>query len=286
MSEAVLRRILPKTLWGDRLFGLYRFRKRLGRFPERRPTGFNDHLFALKTGGLGYDPLIQLVTDKEHAKLYISSVLGSEYTIETYRVLRGPEELETFVPDRFPCVVKPTHSSGQAAICTDPSGVPDRDELRRWFEIRYYRRSREHNYRHLIPKIIVEEFFSEDGHTVPDDYKVFCVRGVPKFVQVDSDRFTGHTRNLYDLSWARIPATLLYPGRDSDDPRPALLDDMLRAARRLSAPFPFVRVDLYATEREMRVGELTFVPGSAGEPLNPPEAEFALGAHFRDEDER
>ncbi len=286
MSETLLRQILPTTLWGDRLFALYRFRKRLGRFPRRRPVRFNDHLFALKTSGLGYDPLIQFVTDKEYAKQYISSVLGSGYAIETYRILRHPEDLETYVPDRFPCVIKPTHSSGQAAICMDPSDFPDRGELRQWFGIRYYRLSQEHNYRHLVPKIIVEAFFSEDGRTVPDDYKIFCVRGVPKLIQVDSDRFAGHTRNLYDISWARIPATLLYPGRDADDPRPALLDDMLRVARRLSAPFPFVRVDLYATEREIRVGELTFVPGSAGEPLNPPEAEFALGGFFRDEDER
>ena len=279
----MLRQILPETLWGDRLFGLYRFRKRLGRLPERRPVRFNDHLFALKTSGAGYDPLVQLVTDKEYAKLYISSVVGSEYTIETYRILRTPEEAETFVPDRFPCVVKPTHSSGQTTICADASASLDRDELRNWFAIRYYRRSREHNYRHLIPKIIVEEFFSEDGRTAPDDYKIFCFRGIPKFVQVDSGRFTGHTRNLYDTSWVRIPATLLYPGRERDDPKPALLDDMLALAGRLSAPFPLVRVDLYATEREIRVGELTFVPGSAGEPLNPPEAEFILGAYFRED---
>lgn len=286
MNESLTRRLVPKTRWGDRLYGRYRFFKRLGRFPERRPVRFNDHLFALKTSGLGYDPLVQFVTDKEYAKLYVAAVLGSEYTIETYRILRNREELETFVPDRFPCVAKPTHSSGQVAICADASVSLDRDRLARWFSIDHYLRSREHNYRYLVPKIIVEEFFSEDGRTVPDDYKIYCFRGVPKFVQVDSDRFTGHTQNLYDTSWVRIPATLLAPGREKDDPKPALLDDMLGMARRLSAPFPFVRVDLYATEREIRVGELTFVPNSAGAPLTPPEAEFTLGAYFRDEGAR
>ena len=162
----------------------------------------------------------------------------------------------------------------------------DRDRLGQWFRIRYYLRSREQNYRHLVPKIIVEEFFSEDGLTVPDDYKIFCFRGVPKLVQVDSDRFSGHTRNLYDTSWNRIPASLHYPNQKEDHPKPAMLDEMLHAARKLSAPFDFVRVDLYATPTEIRVGELTFVPGNVLERLEPPEAEFTLGAYFSDEGER
>ena len=37
---------------------------------------------------------------------------------------------------------------------------------------------------------------------------------------------------------------------------------------------------MYATENEMRVGELTFVPGAAGEPLHPAQAELTLGAYF------
>ena len=281
-----MRRLLPKTLWGDRVFGRYRFYKRLGRFPEEHPVRFNDRLFALKTSGMGYDPRIQFLTDKEYAKLYISSALGSEYTIETYRILRSVEELENYVPDRFPCVVKPTHSSGQAVICTDPSVTLDRDRLGKWFSIRHYLRSREQNYRHLVPKIIVEEFFSEDGRTVPDDYKIFCFRGVPQLVQVDSDRFSEHTRNLYDTSWNPIPATYVHPNREKDDPKPQLLGEMLDAARKLSASFDFVRVDFYATPTEIRVGELTFFPESASGKLEPPEAEFTLGAYFRDEGER
>ncbi|MDE0334993.1 MAG: ATP-grasp fold amidoligase family protein [Defluviicoccus sp.] len=278
--KTILRTLLPETLWGDRVYGHYNFRRRLGRSPESPPVRFNDHLFAFKTSGIGYDPLVQFVTDKEYAKLYIAAVLGEEYIIKTYRILRNKDELKNYTPDRFPCVLKPTHSSGQTVICTDSATDLDREELSKWFDINYYKISREQNYRFLIPKIIVEEFFSDDGQTVPSDYKVFCIHGVPKFIQVDSDRFSGHTRNLYDTSWTRIPATLLYPGRDKNDRRPALLDKMLSAAQRLSAAFAFVRVDMYATAREMRVGELTFVPGSAGERLDPPEAELTLGAYF------
>lgn len=281
MREKWRRRLLPKTPWGDRIFARYRFYRRLGRSPENPPVRFNDHLFALKAGGMGYDPLIQYVTDKEYAKQYVSSVVGSNYTTETYRILRNKEELKTYVPDRFPCILKPTHSSGQAVICADRSGSLDREKLGRWLYINYYSLSREQNYRHLVPKIIVEEFFSKDGQTVPDDYKIFCFRGVPKLIQVDSGRFSQHTRNLYDTSWNRLPVTYVYPNRTKDDLKPALLGEMLHVAQELSAPFPFVRVDMYSTESEMRVGELTIFPESASGLLRPAEAEFTLGEHFR-----
>ena len=279
-----MRRYLPKNLWGDRVYGRYDFRRRLGRDPEYPPVKFNDHLFAWKTSGACYDPLIQFVTDKEYAKLYIAATVGEKYVIETYRILRGKNELQELSLDRFPCILKPTHSSGQILVCPDASALLDREGMEKWFDIDYYGSKREPNYCHLTPKIIVEEFFSEDGRTIPNDYKIFCILGVPKFIQVDGDRHSGHTRNLYNLSWSRIPATYVYPNREQDDPRPALLDEMIDAARKLSAAFPFVRVDFYATETKIRVGELTFFPEGASGKLEPEEAEYTLGAYFNDSD--
>ncbi|MCY4397032.1 MAG: ATP-grasp fold amidoligase family protein [Rhodospirillaceae bacterium] len=281
-TRKLLRQFLPKNRWGDRIYGRHSFRKRLGRDPVYPPVKFNDHLFAWKTSGACYDPLIQFVTDKEYAKLYIAAIVGEEYVTETYRILQRKKELKELNLDRFPCILKPTHSSGQIMVCGDDSAPLDRTELEKWFEIDYYYSKREPNYRHLSPKIIVEEFFSEDGHTIPKDYKIFCVHGIPKFIQVDGDRFSGHSRNLYDLSWNRIPAVYVYPNRKRDDPRPELLDMMLDAARKLSAAFSFVRVDFYATKTEIRVGELTFFPESASGKLEPEEAENALGAYFSD----
>ncbi|MYH36169.1 MAG: hypothetical protein F4160_05145 [Rhodospirillaceae bacterium] len=101
---------------------------------------------------------------------------------------------------------------------------------------------------------------------------------------MDLDRNSGHKRNLYDIFWNRIHATLLYPAKQEDDPKPVLFDEMVTVAQKLSAAFRFVRVDLYATNTEIRVGELTFVPGAAGEPLNPPEAEYTLGRYFKNSD--
>lgn len=278
--QKILRQTLPKNLWGDRLYCRYRFFRKLGRLPERHPVRFNDHLFHLKSSGVCFDPLIQFVTDKEYAKQYISSVVGPRHVVETYRILRYEHELTNYAPDRYPCVLKPTHSSGQVLICTNPSDTLDRKVLARWFGINRYMVSREQNYRYLTPKIIVEEFFSKDGCAVPKDYKFLCFHGVPKIIQVDTGRFYEQWQSFYDPDWNRIPVTALYPGREEDERKPALLDTMLDLARQLSAPFPFVRVDMYAVETEIRIGELTFIPWSGLRPLQPAKAEYTWGALF------
>lgn len=142
-AQKILRKVLPKNLWGDRLYCRYRFYKKLGRLPQARATRFNDRLFALKTSGVLYNPLIQFVTDKEHAKYYISSVVGSEFVVDTYDILRNRKELEDYVLRKFPCVLKPTHSSGQVVLCTHPQDLLDRESLAEWFGINRYEVSRE-----------------------------------------------------------------------------------------------------------------------------------------------
>ncbi|MCY4556519.1 MAG: ATP-grasp fold amidoligase family protein [Chloroflexi bacterium] len=55
---------------------------------------------------------------------------------------------------------------------------------------------------------------------------------------------------------------------------------MLDIAARLSAPFPFVRVDLYASATEFRVGELTFCPNAGNVRVEPDSADIELGKLF------
>ena len=226
------------------------------------------------------EPLRRYVTDKEHVKNYVAGVVGVEYTLETYAVLRNNQEVDGFVFERVPCVIKPTHMSGQVVICVDPDTRVDRALLKRWLKTDYYRRTREANYRHLARKVIVEEFFSQDGRTVPQDYKIFCFHGCPRLIQVDSGRFRHHTRNFYDLVWNRLPFTIAYPAGDEDDAKPRHLDEMIEVARRLAEPFPSIRVDLYVDDQSMKVGELTNCHGGGTEVIEPAVAESWLGDLF------
>ena len=279
---AVLRYVVPTTKWGDHILTLIAYIFKLRRIPRvRSPKLFNDHLLKLKLDGKLSDPLRQVITDKEYVKYYVAGAVGDQYTLRTFAILRTEVEIDRFVVKDIPCVLKPTHLSGSPILFhLDREDTLDRQELRRWLRLEYYRRSREANYRYLEHKIIVEEFFSEDGRTPPRDYKLFCFDGYPKFIQVDSNRFLNHTRNLYDTGWNRLPIMIEYPPGLDDDPRPQKLDTMIDIARKLSQPFSFLRVDLYANEAEVKVGELTNFHGNGNELIRPAEAESWLGELF------
>ena len=48
--------------------------------------------------------------------------------------------------------------------------------------------------------------------------------------------------------------------------KPERLDEMLDIARKLSADFPFARIDLYYVEGEIYFGEITLTPNSGFDP--------------------
>ena len=218
----------------------------------------------MKVDGTLLDPLRQFISDKEYVKIYIAGTIGDKFNIETYDILRSPSEIDDYTPTRFPCVVKPTHLSGSVRICSSSDSFPQPELLKKWLVRSHYKKTREQNYKFLKPKIIIEEFISQDDVTVPDDYRIYCFHGVPRFIQVESDRFTGHTRNYYDMKWRRLNVESKYPNRPSDHPKPEALSEMLQIASALAAPFHFIRVDLYQIGKDLRVGELTNCPASAG----------------------
>jgi hypothetical protein len=52
--------------------------------------------------------------------------------------------------------------------------------------------------------------------------------------------------------------------------KPVNVKLLLRAAAELSAPFDFVRIDLYETTKGIFLGEFTFTPGAARDPFTDP----------------
>ena len=275
---AILTRVLPANNQGDALYAWMHYLVNQRRLPGGKYSGrLNDYFYRLKVDGTLLDPLYQFVSDKEYAKFYINAVVGRQLTLKTFQILRHDDEVDSLQLDCFPCVVKPSHLTGEVQFCYENDDSLDRDLMKRWLRMNLYRSSRPQDYKHLSPKILVEEFFSEAGLSVPNDYKVFCFGGSPAFIQVDADRFTFHTRNFYDTSWKRLPLTLIYPSREEDYPRPGQLEEMLDIAAKLSAPFPFIRVDLYASSKAIKVGELASIPESAGGRIEPPSGEYVLG---------
>lgn len=269
-----LDHLLPNTAWGDRLMTWSRFVATHRRLPHPDGTLLNDRLYRIKTSGALDDPLCVLTSDKELVKLYVAAVLGDSYNVPTLQVLRSVAACEQYA---FParCIVKATHTSGGPIRRRDSEPI-DMGRIAAWFATNYYRSSRESNYRRLVPKVIVEPFVFDDDN--PNDYKIFCVAGMPRMLQVDTDRHARHTRTLFDTRWKPLPYAYKYPLPTVMPSRPPNLDAMLDAAARLSARFGLVRVDLYSNGRDFRVGELTHCPESANGAFHPAEGEHTVSA--------
>ena len=276
-----VRAFLPKNRWGDNAFAYLECLTTHGRrLPKRKPAGFSDHLLALRTGGTLYDPLSQFVTDKEYCKHYVESRVGAQHAIPTHQVLRTPHDVDALVVRQFPCVIKPTSGSGVVRICHSAGDIPSRQTLRRWPAYDCYAEGREPNYRNLRQKILIEEFISQDGFNPTTEYLVFCFRGAPGFVEVLSGHFTSFSCTSYDLNWQPLPVAVGYPLGTRREAKPPMLAKILDLATRLAAPFDFVRVDCYATDTQVWIGELTLCPGRARSPVSPPAAQTLLGRFF------
>jgi hypothetical protein len=265
LEHAVLRRI-PFSPCFDRTCAAVYFFSKHRRWPRR--FLFNDRLFWLKWDGELLDPLRQFITDKALAKEFVRARVSEEYLINTHAILATADEILSFA---FPqeCVIKPTHASGTVMLCRD--GRVDRELLASWLRIDHYRKTREQNYAFLKPRIIVEEF-AFDPLTTPEDYRVFCVNGVPRAIVVDYDHFANQTRVIYDAEWKAQPYSLHYP-QGVPRPCPQNLEEMLTVASLLSRGFSFIRVDLYSNGRAIKVGELTNTHGSGGQRFSPIESE-------------
>lgn len=269
-----LFRFLPKWPWFDKALAKFNFWVFHWRLPSQRDT-FNDAFFRVVGTDEIVDPLRVFVSDKEYVKLYVRAMVGEAHNIPTLAVLRSFEEVQRY---GFPrdCVIKPTHGSGQVLFRRNGSPV-DLEEIQRWFGMNYYEvAERQRNYRHLKPKVIVEPFVY--GQENPSDYKIFCVRGVPKMLVVDVDRFGEHMVKYYDAQWRPQPFSLALPQYPGDVARPRNLDEMLRVAAAVSSHLSVVRIDLYTDGERCCVGEITNCHANATYRFIPDEGEQIAAA--------
>lgn len=237
-----------------------KFKKRTGRNVEfKAPTKYNDKLQWLKL--YWKDPLAATCADKYEVRKTVKDLIGNKYLNEIYGVYESVDQINiNNLPDSF--VLKGTHGSGFNIICEDKSKLNWKSEfqtMKRWLNYNYYWQNREWVYKGLKPRIISEKFLSDARGIPPMDYKIFCFHGEPKIIQVDIDRFGGHKQNFYDTEWNFRDVEIWCDNDKSIElTKPVNFNEMLEVSRKLSKPFPHVRVDLYNLDGQIIFGELTF----------------------------
>lgn len=253
------------------------FRQRFGRpLPVKDPRTFSEKINWLKAyGRLGR---LTSYADKYRVRDYVASTCPDVELPALLAIADHARDIEwDALPERF--VAKASHGSGWTLLVPrkrDADLTRMATTLDHWMRRCYFNYSLEAQYARILPRIIVEEFLGA-GDEPPPDRKVHCFGGEPRYVQSDFSRHGRHTQTLHDTDWNLLPVRLHYPRAEVAPAAPANLGRMLEIARRLSAPFPYVRVDLYEVGDAIYFGELTFCPNSGLTRFEPHEFDHVMG---------
>ena len=261
------------------------YRMKFGFWPDLKfPKRFTEKLQLYK---MKYrNPVMLQCVDKYEVRKYVESKGLGHILNELYGVYNSFKEIEfKNLPGKF--VVKSTTGGGGFNVIA----VKDKDTCN-WEDIgqkvkawRLHKKGavssgREWAYSGMgETRIIIEKFLEDTQAEGLTDYKFFCFDGKPYCVQVDTGRFDGHHQNYYDMEWQSLGVHCTYPEGEPQR-QPQHFDEMKDVAARLSADFPFVRVDLYNVDGTVYFGELTFYPSSGYGKFHPDNFDFQLGSYF------
>lgn len=115
------------------------------------------------------------------------------------------------------------------------------------------------------------------------DYKFFCFNGEPKYLYVVTNRKPGEYAyfGVYDIGFNKLNIYRCDERRaEYAVAKPKNYEEMVEVARKLSADFPHVRVDLYNVDGKIYFGELTFYDGSGYFHYDPDSFDFEAGSFF------
>src|SRR5690625_934032 len=229
----------------------------------KNPRTYNEKLNWLK---LNYrNKLMPICADKFTVRQYVKDKGLDHILNELYWEGFNPEDIPfDKLPNQF--VIKVTTGSGKNIICKDKTKLNHQktiETLRRWLSEKYLPAYGEWFYDVIRPRIIIEKLLIDENGEIPNDYKVFCFNGEPKYIAVDVGRFYEMKRNIFDIDWNfKKGYTISFPNDDIILERPQCLEQMIQKARKLSEGFPHVRVDFYIIKNEIYFGELTFTNGA------------------------
>jgi TupA-like ATPgrasp len=246
-------------------------------FGLRRPRTLSEKLVYYKL--FVRDQTMPPHVDKIEVKKLVAPKLGKEWIIPTlYDGERLPPVNERTWPAPF--VIKASHRSAATILVKDEATIdwlPIEKQCAAWTASLYEYGWVQHEwvYTQLKPRILIEEYIG--GAQPPPDFKFFVINGRAAIIQVDSDRFTAHTRSFFDRDFRPMTAKLLWPPIPYEVPRPPHFNQMLRAAEALGSQWPFVRVDLYDTDAGPKFGELTFYPEAGWTRFEPKTVDEELG---------
>ncbi|MBR6001850.1 MAG: glycosyl transferase [Bacteroidales bacterium] len=310
MFEKLIRRIIEETPVGgwlpDKLYLSLQYRCRMGRkLHLDNPQTFNEKIQWLKIHDR--NPLYPTLVDKVAVKEWAAAKIGEEYIIPTLAVWDSVDEIDLdALPERF--VLKCTHDSGSAVLCTDKASFDLEAAKKRLSErlaLDYGARFREWPYSKVPRRILVERFLDSGSASARNDkedsrndnivistkdqgsarrdlsdYKFFCFSGKPELLFIATERNNPLTETRFDFfdeEFRHIDVRNGHPNADVPPQKPEGFEEMKRLAATLSEGLPFVRVDFYEADGKVYFGEMTLYHWSGLRPFEPEEYDLTFG---------
>ena len=245
------------------------------------PQRFTEKLFRRMIAvNRGENPDFTPLADKYSVREYVASKVGEEYLI---KLLWHGEDPSAIPFDSLPTeyVIKSNHACHQVIVV---KGEVDRSDIRNrvagWLKTNFYWANREYQYYDIKPMVLIEEFLSSQDGECPLDYRFWCFGGHPEVIQM-GNHARDNINSFFDTEWNMLDLYYREEALRPHLPKPRNFDEMKSIASRLSAPFDFVRVDLYNTDGKIYFGELTFTPAAGGIKLRPESWDLRLGEKWR-----
>lgn len=286
--KAILLGIMRHTasLWPDKLYLKIVYPLHMGKSLNlKNPRTFTEKLNWLKVN-LRNENYSRLV-DKYEVKQFVTERLGGdEHVIKNLGVWNSFDEINfDSLPNQF--VLKTTNGGGNTSvvICKDKMKL-NIEECRKKLTLKsgkIFLWSREYPYYNVVPRIIAEEFIKTNDDEL-SDYKIFCFNGEPKFLFVGTERQKKGTEvkfDFFDTEFNHLPIRNGHENSSHQIPRPKNFEEMLEIAKKLSAGFPHVRVDLYNVNGKIYFGEMTFFHFAGFVPFEPEEWDEKFGEFLK-----
>jgi hypothetical protein len=235
------------------------------------------------------NPLMIQCVDKYDVRSFIEKQGYSDILVKCYGVFDSPETINfEELPNQF--VMKSTLGGGgnSVYICKDKqkenlnyliqlarewiTPIPKRGGGREW---PYYSGKR--------PRIIIEEYLSDDSGYGLIDYKFTCFQGKACCIFVLYDRVLGKCAKMttYDREFRNLHVSEVAELEGDGVPIPKNYYKMLEITEKIAYNFPLVRVDLYNVNGKTYFGELTFYDESGYTQFIPDDFDFTLGEMFK-----
>ena len=183
------------------------------------------------------------------------------------------------LPNKF--VMKCTHACAFNYICLDKNNIDIsglRKKFNKWLKTNYGKKTVELHYAPIKPQIIIEEYLTENDK-LPVEYKIHVFNGEAKSMYVVTSRGVDIRYNNYYVDWTPFDGSQFNGWKKTDHELtpPENWNEMVKIAEKLSAPFPFVRVDLYSINGQIYISEMTFTPAKGTLILDDDKCDFEMG---------